>query len=395
MPTWKPVSLACGCLLALACASLAAEPMKVDVFTAGAEGYHTYRIPALVVTNEGTLLAFCEGRKTASGDHGDIDLLLKRSEDGGRTWGPLQTVHEEGGKKKITIGNPCPVVDRKTGAIWMSLCRDNDQVLITHSTDDGRTWSTPRDITEAVKPEGATWYATGPVSGIQLRGGQHRGRLVMPCDHYRPGPKSLAADAVRPDGSNRHESPPSWFPKRGDQEQYSHCIYSDDGGRTWQASEPTEQYMNECAVAELSDGRLMLNMRSYRKRNQRAVAISDDGGQTWGPCIDQPQLIEPVCQGSLLRYELPTAAVSTAEEPLLLFCNPAATSRENLTVRVSRDDGAHWSDGQVLEPGKAAYSCLAVLADGGVACLYERGEKNAYEQITLARFELAWLLGGE
>ena len=126
------------------------------VYRAGEDGYHTYRIPALVATSKGTLLAFCEGRKTSKQDHGDVDLVLKRSSDGGNTWTKQQLVHEDGGDEKITIGNPCPVVDATTGTIWLPLTRNNDAVLMLSSTDDGVTWSKPRDITKSVKKK------TGP-----------------------------------------------------------------------------------------------------------------------------------------------------------------------------------------------------------------------------------------
>src|SRR5688572_2187201 len=117
------------------------------VYRAGEDGYHTYRIPALLVTPKGALLAFIEGRKTARGDAGDIDLLVKRSEDGGKTWSKQQLVHEEGGEQKITIGNPCPVVDVETGMIWLPLTKNNDRVLMVSSSDDGHTWSKPADVT--------------------------------------------------------------------------------------------------------------------------------------------------------------------------------------------------------------------------------------------------------
>ncbi len=150
---------------------------QVDVFTSGTGGYHTYRIPAVVLTGENTLLAFCEGRKTGRGDHGDLDLVLRRSTDGGKTWQPTQLVHEEGRTEKITIGNPCPVVDRTTGTVWLPFCRDNDRVLMTNSTDDGRTWSKPVEITKDVKRPHWGWYATGPGHGIQTADG----RLRLPC----------------------------------------------------------------------------------------------------------------------------------------------------------------------------------------------------------------------
>jgi sialidase-1 len=152
-----------------ATAALADEPLPLtDVFVAGEEGYHTYRIPAIVATKDGMLLAFCEGRKTGQGDAGDIDMLLRRSTDGGKTWAKQQLVYEEGGEKKITIGNPSPVVDQSTGHIWLTLTRNNDDVLVTHSEDDGATWSEPRVITGDVKAKNWNWYATGPGNAIQL-----------------------------------------------------------------------------------------------------------------------------------------------------------------------------------------------------------------------------------
>ncbi len=252
------------------------DPWQTDVFVAGQDGYHTYRIPALVRTAKGTLLAFCEGRKNNRRDHGDIDLVLKRSSDGGRTWSRQQVVHEEGGSSEVTIGNPAPVVDQDTGVIWLPFCRDNDSVLVTHSTDDGLTWTQPIDITADVKEPDWTWYATGPVNGIQLRRPPHKGRLVIPCDHRVGGAENPWNHAGR-----------------------SHAIYSDDHGKSWQLSKATEFAMNECTVVETSDGTLLLNMRSYRGRNRRAVATSGDGGVTWSASRDDAKLIEPVCQGSI------------------------------------------------------------------------------------------------
>ena len=139
-------------------------PSQADLFVSGKDGYHTYRIPALIVTRQGSLLAFCEGRKNNRRDHGDIDLLVKRSTDGGRTWSDQQIVYEEGGTEEITIGNACPVVDRETGTIWLPFCRDNRDVLVTKSIDDGVSWSEPVDITADVKNPEWSWVATGPGS---------------------------------------------------------------------------------------------------------------------------------------------------------------------------------------------------------------------------------------
>src|SRR5262249_30310020 len=168
------------------------EPVHTPLFISGKEGYHTFRIPALLVTPGGTILAFCEGRKKGRGDSGDIDVVLKRSTDGGKTWKALQVIADDGGN---TVGNPCPVVERSTGTIWLllthNLGKDNERTIrdgsskgtrrvwVMKSTDEGATWSKPADITNAVKKKTWTWYATGPGVGIQLTSG----RLVIPCDH--------------------------------------------------------------------------------------------------------------------------------------------------------------------------------------------------------------------
>jgi sialidase-1 len=339
------------------------EVLRRDVFVAGTEGYHSFRIPALLPTPSGTLLAFCEGRKNDRNDYGDIDLVLRRSTDGGQTWGPLELVYEEGGSAKITIGNPCPVVDEKTGAIWLPFCRDNRDVFVTHSTDDGRTWSAPRNITSEVKEPNWGWYATGPGIGIQLRRGQHAGRLVIPCDHREP----IAGRDVT----------------------ISHVFFSDDGGKSWKLGGDAGLDTNECQVVELSGGKLLLNMRNYAGREggqperdkMRAIAASDDGGQTWSSPEYDAALIEPICQASLI------ALAHGDEKPTLYFSNPASKSaRRGLTVRASADEGRTWSGSLVLHEGPSAYSCLAPLPEGALGCLYEGGEKSAYEKIVFAAF---------
>lgn len=373
------ISLRLMCTLLFACISTATptanedsassqEPHHNDVFVSGTEGYHTFRIPALLVTNKGTLLAFAEGRKNSRSDHGDIDLLLKRSTDAGRTWGPLLLVYEEGGSAKITIGNPCPVIDRDTATIWLAFCRNNDRVFITHSDDDGITWAEPQEITNDVKKPHWNWYATGPVNGIQLRLGPHKGRLLLPCDH-----------SVRNKESWRNAG-------------RSHLIYSDDHGKTWKAGKPTDWAMNECTVVELADGRIMLNMRSYRGKNQRAVATSEDGGITFSEPADEPMLPEPVCQASIIRYTTETDAGKNR----LLFSNPASRDKRiRMTVRLSYDEGKTWSVAKLLNAGPSAYSSLAVLPNYDIACLYEAGQNHPYEKIVLTCFSLDWLTNGK
>src|SRR5262245_44415407 len=244
-------------------AAVAADDLKeTAVFTAGEEGYHTYRIPALILTKGGTVLAICEGRKTGTGDHGDLDLVQKRSTDGGNTWGPLELIQEEGGTAKVTIGNPCPVVDEDTGVIWFPFTRENHAVFMMSSNDDGRTWTKPREITADVKLKDWNWYATGPGNGIQLMRGKYKGRLVIPCDHRV--------------GANKDDKD-NW-----DKAGRSHIIYSDDHGQTWKLGGATDFGMNECAVVELADGTLMLNSRSYRGKACRGISLSKDGGAKIG-----------------------------------------------------------------------------------------------------------------
>ena len=354
--------------IAVPSSTSAADPPQIAVFTAGQDGYHTFRIPALVVTQKGTLLAICEGRKTGRGDHGDLDLVQKRSTDGGLTWGLLELIHEEGGTAKVTIGNPCPVVDQSTGIIWLPFTRDNDKVFITSSTDDGKTWDKPRDITSSVKGNDWTWYATGPGNGIQLAAGKYAGRLVIPCDH-RVG-------AVKDDKEN-------W-----DKAGRSHVIYSDDYGQTWKLGGATDFGMNECAVVELPGGTLMLNSRSYRGKACRGVSLSKDGGATWEPTVDDPTLVESVCQASLIRCRW-TGEQKETREDVLLFANPAVPKgRHHLTVRMSTDFGKTWPHARLVCEGSSAYSSLAQLKSGEIGLLYER---NDYKQLTFTRFPLSWI----
>ncbi len=340
------------------------ELESITVFQAGQGAYHTYRIPSLITTPKGTLLAFVEGRKNGRGDTGDIDLLLRRSSDGGKNWGEIQVVWNDGVN---TCGNPCPVIDQSTGTIWLLLTHNlkgdlekdivegtskgSRTAWVTKSTDDGVTWAAPVEITKSVKQSDWTWYATGPGVGIQLKSG----RLLIPCDN------KVAVTKAR----------------------QSHVIYSDDHGGTWKLGGVVGPNCNESQAIERTDGTVVLNMRSYESHNRRFVATSTDGGLTFSKPVEDPILIEPVCQASILRYP--------GEPSRVLFSNPASTKRDNLTVRLSLDEARTWPTSRVLHPGFAAYSCLAALPDGTICCLYEHGDKNPYEKITLARFSLAWL----
>lgn len=346
-----------------------------DLFASGEGGYDTYRIPAVIVTQRGTVLAFCEGRKNSSSDTGDIDLLMRRSADGGRTWSEPQVIWDDGPN---TCGNPCPVIDKETGTVWLLLTHNLGQdheseiiagtsegtrtVWVTHSRDDGRTWAEPAEITASTKKDDWSWYATGPGVGIQLERGPKPGRLVIPCDHKTLG------DEVG---------------------YYSHVIVSDDGGESWRIAGVTENGVNECQAAELADGRLLLNMRRSRHNpaEHRAIAHSGDAGETWSPLRYDEQLPEPRCQASLLRYTL----AENGGRNRLLFSNPAGQTRENMAVKLSYDEGETWPVQKTLYKGSSAYSCLGVLPDGRILCLYER---DGYGKIALATFTLEWLTGG-
>lgn len=367
-----PISLMCICLCMAGAARSGVDGLKQQpLWESGKGGYHTYRIPALVVTPRGTVLAFCEGRKNGVGDSGDIDLLVRRSTDRGATWSDQKIVWDD---RENTCGNPCPVVDAETGTVWLlstwnrgddhereiidGRSRDTRRVFVLSSTDDGRTWSEPREITSDVKRPEWTWYATGPGSGMQIRHGVHAGRLVLACDHIESGTRRY----------------------------YSHVVYSDDHGRTWTLGGRTpHDQVNECEVVERTDGLLMLNMRNdSHARKQRQRAFSSDGGRTWENQGFDPALVEPVCQASLERYSWPAPGRGN----VILFSNPAAAERVNMTVRASFDDGGTWPRKLVLHAGPSAYSDLAALAEGTAGCLYERGDRHPYEQIVLATFTL-------
>jgi sialidase-1 len=378
----RPASLLIRFLPLFLIAGLVSMPAAVEqtvVYQSGTGGYNTYRIPAIVRTPNSDLLAFAEARKNSRSDTGDIDLILKRSHDGGQTWTAPAILWDDGGN---TCGNPCAVVDEKTGVVWLlsthNLGKDREDAInrstgdggrtvwVLHSEDNGATWSHPVQITSTVKKTDWKWYATGPGIGIQIKHGPHAGRLVIPCDNSHPDEKT---------DRTVHES---------------HVIYSDDHGASWQLGGSAGPDMNECQVAELFDrqGTLLLDMRSLRGLGQRGESRSTDGGATWTEPVNVPTLVEPVCQASILRWEK-----AGAEAPgWLLFSNPAdpvRNKRRNLTVRASTDNGASWSRALVLRKGPAAYSCLMALTDTAAGCLYEVSDERPYEQIVFARFTAA------
>ncbi len=332
---------------------------RSDLFTGRQQGYHLYRIPALVVTPSGTILAFCEGRRYTGLDDDEIDILLRRSFDGGRTWEIRQTVVSDGDR---TCGNPCPVVDAQTGTVLLPFCKDNQQVFVCQSEDDGETWSPPAEITSEVKNSSWSWVGTGPGHGIQLT----NGRLLIPaCANDSPGPST-------------------WRDPPADTLGYlqsSYALFSDDHGETWQrGAKMTLDASDEFEALEMSDGTVYANMRSRQGRNCRASAWSRDGGETWSEVKYDPALPEPSCQGSIVRFDADR----------ILLAHPSHTDkRAGLTVRLSHDNCRTWPVSRVLEPWAASYSDLAVTDDGCILCFYEARE--GYHRLVLARFAIEWV----
>ena len=338
---------------------------ETELFTSGAGGYHTYRIPALVVSTAETVLAFCEGRRDTADDFGKIDILLRRSNDAGRTWGDARIVVADG---EQTCGNPCPTVDRHTGAVWLPFCKNSQEVFVTTSDDDGLRWSAPTDITDSVKDPKWSYVGCGPGHGIQLQ----TGRLLIPswCDQS-PGPVKCGPSSEDCD----------WGIV-----QSSYAFYSDDHGISWTPGEQLDHNLSdECMAIETQDGSVYMNMRSRQSRKRRAYSWSHDGGHTWEQARFDPSLPEPECQAGLVG--LPDR--STDSGSAALISHPGRTDkRARMTVHMSRDGCRTWPVSKVLHEGQASYSDLAVVEDTQVLCLYECDQ---YSKIMLARFGLSWL----
>lgn len=357
------------------------------LFVNGTEGYRAFDIPVLLTT-EGALLAFAEGRNGPTGymggDAGDIDIVLKRSLDGGKSWEPLSVVVRTG---TDTDGNPAPVLDRETGTIWLLFCRNfgdrgEDLIIegkaprtvwITSSRDNGETWDAPSEITESVKDPGWTWYATGPAQGIQLESG----RLVVPCDH------------VLGSGAGYHDIDTSIavLAELG----HAHVVYSDDHGASWHIGGIAPAGTNESQVVETSDGSLYFNCRNYVGERRRAYSWSNDGGVSFHDHGWDESLPEPICQAGMIRF----TDEKRHDKNRVLFSNPASNShRERMTVRISYDECRTWSAGKLLHEDHAAYSNFCIASDMSIYCLYVSGSGRTYDGLALAHFDLEWLTDG-
>ncbi|GAB3041776.1 sialidase family protein [Spirosoma pulveris] len=374
--------------------SLAADSARqviaeTTVFQNGEGGYLCYRIPAIVKTPGGTLLAFAEGRRTDCSDFGDVDIVFRSSKDNGQSWGPIRTAVDFGA---MQAGNPAPVFDLSdprfpkgrlfllynTGTASEADVRKGlavREVWYKTSTDGGQTWSEPVNITPQVSrpnkpdmnpgyafPDDWRSYANTPGHALQLRKGRYKGRIFVAANHSEGSPQPQFRD------------------------YRAHGFYSDDHGRSWKLT-PTIPYPggNESTAAETTTGGLLLNARNQSGDvKNRLLAFSASAGESWDPVVVATDLPDPVCQGSMITYQ------PRRGQPVLLFANAnSQTSRTNLTVRVSRNNGKSWSVGKSIYAGSSAYSDLVVQQDNTIGVLYE---KDNYTKINYARFRYNWLI---
>lgn len=329
------------------------------IFKSGTKGYHTFRIPSLVKTTKGTLLAFAEGRVEAGGDYGNINIVMRRSEDNGKTWGELQVVQDDG---NVQCGNPCPFVDQDTGRVFLMNCgasasehsilsgKGNREIYLSYSDDDGKTWSKRRNITKMVTKDNWRWYATGPCSGMQIQTGKYKGRFVIPANH------------------SVHEKGKKW-------EYRSHSLYSDDKGKTWKIGDESGPGGSETQIAEVAEDLLIQDIRMQTHRQGvRAVRFSKNGGESWTKLEHDRNRPCPMCQGSIISHK-----------GRLISSNPAGGGRTGMKIYASKDQGRSWYASKVLYAGPSAYSDLKFTDDGHIVCLYEAGKKSPYESIVMTR----------
>ncbi len=365
---------------ALAAGTEPAAP--IDLFESGAGGYERYRIPGIVTTPKGSILAYCEARKSNPNDWGETDIFLRRSTDGGRTFAPPANIARIAGPVEenpagvaqkvaapgVLYDNPLAISDTKARAVHFLFCVEYMRAFHMRSDDDGVTWSAPVEITatfNAFRPD-YPWQviAIGPGHGIQLRNGR------------------LAAAVWLSTGTGGHAHRPS----------VAATIYSDDHGKSWKrgaiAVPNGPEFVNpsEGALAQLSTGEVVLNVRTESPNARRTVLTSPDGATHWSAPRFHAELPEPVCFASLL---------GDAKSKRLFFINPdnfENRQRKNLAVRVSRDNGRTWPEKHVIDPGWAGYSDIALAPNGDLLCFYERGAaaSNHFENryLTLSRLRL-------
>lgn len=355
----------------------------VPVFTSGTEGHKSYRIPAIINLPGSEILAFAEGRVNNAGDFGDINIVLKRSNDKGKTWSALQTIVDAA---TLQAGNPAPIVDvtdplYPQGRIFLFYNTGNNhegevrkgkglrEVWYKTSTDGGITWGEAVNITTQVhRPKQLStnsaynfsedWrsYANTPGHAMQFQNGKYKGRIFIAANHSAGEPQKQAMDYD------------------------AHGFYTDDHGKTFQLGTNLNiPGSNESTAAELSNGKLMMNSRNQKGDiRARIVAISSDGGATWDTTYFDKNLPDPVCEASILTIG------KKKGKNILAFCNAADEKRrDNLTLRISFNDGRSWKKSFVLDKDEnmkdnSAYSDIVKISGKEVGVLYE---KNNYAQI--------------
>lgn len=365
------------------------RPAKI-LRAAGQDNCDTYRIPGLITTNSGTLIAVYDNRYNNSKDlQEDVDIGMSRSTDGGQTWEPMRVIMdmgEWGGNPESLngIGDPCVLYDKKNSTIWVAALwmsgatvkdmlwwaskpgmkpTETGQFVLAKSTDDGLTWSEPINITQQIKDPAWQLLLQGPGRGISM----NDGTLVFPAQFKADiGEKAL-------DG--------------GQYTCHSTIVYSTDGGKNWQIGTGAKSNTTEAQVAELPDGTLMLNMRDDRNRkdksetNGRAVSVTNDLGKTWNVHpLSNSALQESNCMASLISADI---MVNSSKKHVLFFSNPNnKNERNNMTIKASLDEGMTWPTEYQVElnqEGGYGYSCLTMVDENTVGILYE-GVKDLFFQ---------------
>jgi sialidase-1 len=370
-------------LLALPALVLAADAFltHTDVFRAGVDGYHSYRIPAIVTAPDGSLVAFAEARKENRSDPGggDIDLVAKRSVDQGVTWSRMQIVDDPG--EKWGASNPTPVVDRANGRLWIAFNRwepgkgtensrpgtTDNQAWLRWSDDNGQTWSAARDITRQSR-DFDNWGAMflGPGGAIQTR----TGRLILPA-------------AACPDTYTIHAASGTF---RGRIHLLrSYAVYSDDHGATWKRGAQVRAITDENQLVELIDGAVLMDARQGGG-NARYLLLSNDGGANWSSPRDG-EIVTPVAT-AIERF---TSVKDGADRDRILWTGPQGDARRRLVVRLSYDEGQTFTNERLIYGGPSAYSDLSILKDGTVGVLWERGVSDGYQFLTFTRFNREFL----
>lgn len=363
-----------------------AQTDHVVVFRSGESGYHTFRIPAIIRAANGDLLAFCEGRKNGSGDFGNIDIVMRRSADGGKQWGELQVVAEF---NDLQAGNPAPIIDLLNpdhpGRVWLFYNTGNcteqqmrermglKETWYRVSDDHGINWLPPVNITTQVHKHSGNsslpgdWrsYANTPGHALQIMNGPFKGRLVVAANHSSGPPLGRFRD------------------------YRAHAFFSDDFGRSFQLS-PDVEYpgSNESMAAELGNGGILLNSRNQSGDQKfRLISRSRDAGRSWDTTYLEKNLIDPVNQGSVLTlgYAGKNAIIAHSHAQ-------DSTRRNNLMLHISRDDGRSWKPYLVIDQAPegaskdyTAYSDLVVFQTNRLGVLYER---NGYREIVWKTIDL-------